>query len=843
VSAANESAIARRALVCALLVSVVCGWGSAHAEGDVTAPALEHHDEAEFPPGETNEATCVLEVVVDETGAVGAVKVVSSGGPAFDEAAARAMWRWRFTPARRAGRPVAARIRVPFHFRRPSRPAPTPDGASPARATAAAAVAPLTAPASPPVEDVNIRGKVGMPSRGAGDYDVTIGKLAAVPRADAASLLRLAPGVLLTNEGGTGHPYQIHLRGFDAREGQDLEFSVDGIPINEVGNVHGNGLVDTHFLIPEVVRSLRVVEGPYAPQQGNFAVAGSALYDVGLADPGFAAKTTLGSFGTRRLLLTFRPRGASERTFGAGEIFSSDGFGQNRQSQRASAMGGYEARVGELGTARVLVQSYVSGYGQAGLLRADDVAAGRKSFFDTYDPQQGGDSSRHSIGGTYETRWGSTKLSQSVYGIVRDFRLRENFTGFLNDPQRTWQSAHGQRGDLIDQRSQSRTVGGRAAARHTFSFLERNQEIELGLFARFDGVDGQQQRNRFGTNVPYRTELDLSSALTNVALYADGSFSPLPKLVVRGGARADFFHYRTTNGCALTSQSSFGGDAPNTECFTSDRLGYRSPDQTTSTSSGLLQPRATVLVGPFSGFTFSASRGAGARSLDPQYVDQSLRTPFAEVVSTEGGVTYRQAWNAVSTEVRSVFFSTSVDKDLFFNQTEGRNTLADGTTRTGFAGSARVTGRFFDLAASVTLVRATFDDTKLPIPYAPPVVGRLDGVLFGRLPFSVLGTVPEATLGAGFSYVGRRPLPFDERSDVQTLLDGAAQVSWRWLTLAVTCTNLLGRDYRLGEYNYVSDFRSAGYPTLVPSRHFSAGEPRAFYGSVTVTFGKEDAPK
>src|SRR5207244_12164439 len=68
--------------------------------------------------------------------------------------------------------------------------------------------------------------------------------------------------VLLTNEGGEGHAEQVFLRGFDAREGQDVEFSVDGVPINESGNFHGNGYSDTHFIIPELVQSLRVLEGP-----------------------------------------------------------------------------------------------------------------------------------------------------------------------------------------------------------------------------------------------------------------------------------------------------------------------------------------------------------------------------------------------------------------------------------------------------------------------------------------------------------------------------------------------------------------------------------------------------
>jgi hypothetical protein len=91
---------------------------------------------------------------------------------------------------------------------------------------------------------------------------------------------------MLTNESGEGHADQVFLRGFDAKEGQDIEFSVGGVPINESGNLHGNGHADTHFIIPELVSSLRVVEGPFDPRQGNYAVAGSANYELGLAERG-----------------------------------------------------------------------------------------------------------------------------------------------------------------------------------------------------------------------------------------------------------------------------------------------------------------------------------------------------------------------------------------------------------------------------------------------------------------------------------------------------------------------------------------------------------------------------
>jgi hypothetical protein len=273
---------------------------------------------------------------------------------------------------------------------------------------------------------------------------------------------------------------------------------------------------------------------------------------------------------------------------------------------------------------------------------------------------------------------------------------------------------------------------------------------------------------------------------------------------------------------------------PDTQCFALDRAGPRSPDQTSSTAAGIFQPRVTVFVGPFDGFMFSVSHGYGSRSLDPQYISQNFDTPFARVRATEGGVVYTRSTGRLDLSARSVFFQTSVDRDLFFNQTEGRNTLANGTTRTGWAGNARATGSFFDLAANLTLVRATFDDTKLLIPYAPDLVARVDAVVFSDLPWALGGARPRGSAALGASYVGRRPLPFDERSQVFAVVDGSLNASWKLLQVGLICTNLLDRRYRLAEYNYTSDFRSQPFPTLTPSRHFNAGEPRAFYGTLTI---------
>ena len=49
--------------------------------------------------------------------------------------------------------------------------------------------------------------------------------------------------------------------------------------------------------------------------------------------------------------------------------------------------------------------------------------------------------------------------------------------------------------------------------------------------------------------------------------------------------------------------------------------------------------------------------------------------------------------------------------------------------------------------------------------------------------------------------------------------------------------NLLDLRYRLAEFNYASDFRSAPAATLVPARHFAAGAPLGVFVSIGATVG------
>ena len=830
---------------------------------DVVPPVVRSHVDAVYPPaalGAREHGDVTLLVTVDVDGHVSAVEVSQSGGADLDEAATVAARQWTFGPALRGSQAIASRIRIPFHF---APPAPPPELVTPPKpavdtlptqpavqtqpaAPAASAPSP-TAPNAPPAPGVGGGGEVvvlghAQPApHGASDFQIPIGQLARVPRKNATDLLTLAPGVLLTNEGGEGHAEQVFLRGFDAREGQDIEFSVDGVPANDSGNLHGNGYADTHFILPELVVGLRVIEGPFSPSQGNYAVAGSAEYELGLETRGETVKATYGSWNTQRLLVLWGPKGESTHTFGGAEVYKTDGYGQNRAATRGSAMAQYEIALPGGASLRLGGQAYATHFLTAGVVRQDDYRAGRVDFYGTEDALQGGDASRFSLYATYDKSTESSVFQQTAFLVRRDMRLREDFTGYLLDTQQALDTLHPQRGDLIDLNHGAWTMGGRGFGRWSTLLNGLTQSLDVGYLARVDLVDGTQYRNSVPGDIPYRLETDLHSTLTDVGLYADAALRPVRWVTLRGGARIDTFDFNVLNGCA--AQGDFDNPSKtqppiNQSCHDQVQFGaHREPVQRSSTGASKVMPRATATLGPFSHANLSFSYGEGVRSIDPSYISQDLATPFASVRAYEGGVVYAHDLGPVALSARSIFFETKVDRDLVFSETEGRNVLSNGTTRTGWAGALRLTNSYFDESANVTLVRPTFDDTHLQVPYVPTLVVREDAVVLHELPWQLAGRRSRASLGVGWTFVGRRALPYNEQSDIISVIDANASFGVGTWETSLSVMNLLDRRYRLGEYNYASDFHSAAEPTLVPARHFTAGAPRGVFISLASTFG------
>lgn len=122
---------------------------SAPAEGPTGArlvpPRAVDAPVAPYPPSGKGDAVVLLRVRVSEDGAV-ASATVDEGEAPFADAATRAVLQWRFAPATRDGRPVAAFVRIEVRF---AAAAPTPPEEPPQPAVAVPVAPVHPAPAAP----------------------------------------------------------------------------------------------------------------------------------------------------------------------------------------------------------------------------------------------------------------------------------------------------------------------------------------------------------------------------------------------------------------------------------------------------------------------------------------------------------------------------------------------------------------------------------------------------------------------------------------------------------------------------------------------------------------------
>ena len=127
--------------------------GAAAPVPDLAPPTALDAGHVAYPLGAQGDAAVVLEVVVEQDGRVGDARVVRGQAP-FASAALDAARAWTFVPARRAGEPVSARIRVQVDFR-----APVPVGvAGPPNARAPGSPVPSRSSPDAQMTEVIVRG-------------------------------------------------------------------------------------------------------------------------------------------------------------------------------------------------------------------------------------------------------------------------------------------------------------------------------------------------------------------------------------------------------------------------------------------------------------------------------------------------------------------------------------------------------------------------------------------------------------------------------------------------------------------------------------------------------------
>jgi vitamin B12 transporter len=183
------------------------------------------------------------------------------------------------------------------------------------------------------------------PRVGASVSVVTAEDIANQGAASVPDVLRLVPGIAISQSGGRGGLTQTRVRGAEANQ---VLVVVDGIPINDVNS----GDADLANVPVDSIARIEVIRGPQSGIWGPNAQAGVILITTksgrGLARPEVTARVEGGSFGT--IQGSAMVRGAQGPFYGALSIsgLRSGGFvvapGTTRPN--GSDMGAFTARIG-----------------------------------------------------------------------------------------------------------------------------------------------------------------------------------------------------------------------------------------------------------------------------------------------------------------------------------------------------------------------------------------------------------------------------------------------------------------------------------------------------------------
>ena len=279
------------------------------------------------------------------------------------------------------------------------------------------------------------------PAESASSVRLTRDQLRYRSRTQPSDSLRNVPGIMVSQHAGGGKADQYFVRGFDADHGTDVAIFADGVPVNLTSHGHGQGYADTHWMIPETIRSVEVHKGPYAARFGDFYTAGAMELTTLDKIDGPTVWIAAGSSATgpvrfdsvdRRLVGMASPSlRKGDRSLIALQVAENDGpFANPQDFRQGNALVKWADELGP-GTLKLQTTWYLGKWNQSGQLPEREVEAGRVDRFGSLDPTEGGNAMRASVSASYQA--GPARVM--AYGVANQLQLYSNFTLYARDTE------------------------------------------------------------------------------------------------------------------------------------------------------------------------------------------------------------------------------------------------------------------------------------------------------------------------------------------------------------------------------------------------------------------------
>ncbi|MFC3562822.1 TonB-dependent receptor [Pedobacter jamesrossensis] len=372
---------------------------------------------------------------------------------------------------------------------------------------------------------------------------------------NSQEVLRLVPGLFISQHQGGGKAEQIFLRGFDNDHGRDIALYSDGMPINLVSHAHGQGYADSHFIIPETIDRTSYEKGVYNAEKGDLAVSGAVDYHTADVIDKSQFKVEVGQFDTYRIFgivdLLGKKNSINENSwYAASEYRYSNSYFENPQHfKRFNFFSKLRNKLGEKNYLSISSSYLNSDWKASGQIPENAVNSGALDYFGAVDPNEGGATSRANLNIQLLSKTaGEDRIKNQLYYTYYKFDLHSNFSLFLTDTLN---------GDEIRQRESRNLVGYNGSYRHQGSIGSLKTTIEAGINFRLDATHNTQMEhtvNRY-TTLGILKLGDITES--SYSAYFAQTFHFSPKITMRAGVRYDRFFFLYKN--KLSSDSTFEG--------------------------------------------------------------------------------------------------------------------------------------------------------------------------------------------------------------------------------------------------------------------------------------------
>ena len=637
-------------------------------------------------------------------------------------------------------------------------------------------------------------------SAAASEKTITNAEINAVPTTRPGEALEAAPGLIVTQHSGEGKANQYFLRGFNLDHGTDLAITIDGMPANMRTHGHGQGYADINFMIPELVQSVLLRKGPYYADESDFSSAGAVHIDyLNKIDRAFA-EITMGSFGYRRALVAGSAQAGNGSVLTAIEANAYNGpWDVPDKIRKINGVLRYSEGTSDNGLS-ITGMAYRNGWTSTDQVAQRAIDTGLIDRFGTLNPTDGGNAERYSL----STRWrdtdaaGSTKID--AYAIRSSLQLFNDFTYFLDDPIN---------GDQFSQTDRRTVLGVNAS--HTFKqrFGSLPMETTFGVQTRYDDINVGlfNTVDRQITGVVREDHVKEGSA----GFYAQNLVRWAPWLRTTTGLRYDIFYANVNSDTSANSGN---------------------------VTSGIANPKLSVVLGPFVGSELFFNAGTGLHSNDARgstiTVDPVNKTDPLErsplLVRSKGAEVGVRMKIIPEFESTVALFVLDFDSELLFVGDAGTTEPSRPSRRTGveWTNHYRVNSWLaFDVDVAATKARFTdFDPVGNYIPGAPNIVGSA-AIVFGEK-IGWFGAVK-------LRYFGPRPLIEDARVQSLSSTIVNARLGYNFdngIRFQVDAINLFNAQTNQIEYYYESQLRNEAAGVF--DRHVHPVEPLAVRASLRV---------